>query len=216
MYLSHVENQLFSIVDEPIGYSNLSKEEWVAMTSLADDRSIVIKKADKGSCIVVWDRNDYLREAEKQLKDQNVYRKVDLKDKNLSQLVDCSNRFFRILKRKGHIMEKELKYFSYEFKKSCNLGKLYLLPKIHKSLEKVPGRPVISNCSTPSENQRYHSGHFLEKIKTLGCIPDNAILVTADVMGYTQAFIIKLVLLPLRKPLTRVFRKRYLLTTCSR
>ena len=37
------------------------------MRSLADDRSIVIKKADKGSCIVVWDRNDYLREAEKQL-----------------------------------------------------------------------------------------------------------------------------------------------------
>ena len=27
------------------------------------------------------------------------------------------------------------------------------------------------------------SGHFLEKIKTLGCIPDNAILVTADVVG---------------------------------
>ena len=42
---------------------------------------------------------------------------------------------------KGHITEKEFKYFSYEFKKSCNLGKLYLLPKIHKSLENVPGRP---------------------------------------------------------------------------
>ena len=27
------------------------------------------------------------------------------------------------------------------------------------------------------------SGHFLGKIKTLGCIPDNAILVTADVVG---------------------------------
>ena len=72
VYLSQVENELFRIVDEPIRYSNLSKEEWVAMRSFADDRSIVIKKADKGSCIVVWDRNDYLREAEKQLKDQNV------------------------------------------------------------------------------------------------------------------------------------------------
>ena len=27
------------------------------------------------------------------------------------------------------------------------------------------------------------SGHFLEKINTLGCIPDNAILVTAVVVG---------------------------------
>ena len=143
MYLSQVENEFFRIVDEPIRYSNLSKEEWVAMRSLDDDGSIVIKKADKGSCIVVWDRNDYLREAEKQLKDQNMYRKADLKDKTLSQLVDCSKRFFRNLKMKGHITEKEL---SYEFKKSCNLGKLYLLPK------NVPGRPVISNCSTPTEN----------------------------------------------------------------
>ena len=118
-------------------------------------------------------------------------------------------------------MEKELKYFSYEFKKSCNLGELYLLPKIHKSLENVPGRPVISNCGTPTEKVSefldHHlkpvmqggksyikdSGHFLEKIKTLRCIPDNALLVTADVVSYTQAFLIKPVLLSLRKPLTK-------------
>ena len=50
------------------------------MRSLADDRSIVIKKADNGFCIVVWDRNDYLREAEKLLEDQNVYRKVAFKE----------------------------------------------------------------------------------------------------------------------------------------
>ena len=68
------------------------------MGSLADDRSIVIKKADKGSCIVVWDENDYLREAEKQLEDPNVYRKVAFKDKILSRLVDCITGFLRILK----------------------------------------------------------------------------------------------------------------------
>ena len=47
--------------------------------------------------------------------------------------------------------EKELKYFSYEFKESNNLGKLYLLPKIHKDLKNVPRRPAISDCSIPSE-----------------------------------------------------------------
>ena len=121
MYLSQVENELFSIADEPIRYSNLSKEEWIAMRSLADDRSIVIKKADKGSCIVVWDRNDYLREAEKQLEDPNVYRKVAFKDKILSQLVDCSNRFFKNLKMKGHITEKEPNTLV------MNLGKVVIL-----------------------------------------------------------------------------------------
>ena len=29
---------------------------------MANDRSILIKKADKGSCVVVWGRNDYLLE----------------------------------------------------------------------------------------------------------------------------------------------------------
>ena len=48
-------------------------------------------------------------------------------------------------------MEKELKYFSYDFKKTTYLGKLYLLPKIHKRLQNVPERPVISNCGTPTE-----------------------------------------------------------------
>ena len=75
VYLRYVENKFFSIVDEPIRYSNLSKEEWVAMRSLADDCSIVIKKADKGDCIVVWCRNHYLEEAEKQLKDQKCTEK---------------------------------------------------------------------------------------------------------------------------------------------
>ena len=98
MYLSQVENKLFRIFDEPIRYSNLSKEEWVAMRSLDDDRSIVIKKADKGSCIVVWDRKDYLREAEKQLKDQNVYRKVDLRTKLFLSWLTVVTGFLGILK----------------------------------------------------------------------------------------------------------------------
>ena len=196
------------------------------MRSLADDRSIVIKKADKGSCIVVWDRNDYLREAGKQLKDQNVYRKVAFKDKTLSQLVDCSNRFFRNLKMKGHITEKELKYFSYEFKKSCNLGKLYLLPKVHKSLENVPGRPVISNFGTPAEKVSefldHHlkpvmqsgksyikdSEHFLEKIKTLGCISDNAITVTVDVVGLYPSIPHQAGLIALKEALDKILSKK--------
>ena len=38
-------------------------EEWNAIRSLTDDRNIIIKKAGKGSCIVIWGRNDYLLEA---------------------------------------------------------------------------------------------------------------------------------------------------------
>ena len=43
--------------------SNFSGEEWKALRHLADDRSIVIKGADKSSSMVLWDRVDYLQEA---------------------------------------------------------------------------------------------------------------------------------------------------------
>ena len=35
------------------------------MRNLDNDRNVIIKPADKGSSIVVWDRLDYLVEAEK-------------------------------------------------------------------------------------------------------------------------------------------------------
>ena len=35
--------------------------------------SIIIKGADKGSVVVVWDREDYLKEAYRQLDDKEVY-----------------------------------------------------------------------------------------------------------------------------------------------
>ena len=46
------------------------------MRALAGNRSIVIRKADKGSTVVVWERNDYILEAEKQLSDANIYKDV--------------------------------------------------------------------------------------------------------------------------------------------
>ena len=162
VFLSEVEKELFSCTSKKLGYSNLSTEEWKAMRSLADDRSIVIKKADKGSSVVVWDRNDYVMEAEKQLSDANVYEKM------LQDLVGTSNKLFQNLKSKGKISDKQLKYFTYEYKKATNLGKLYLLPKIHKRLSNVPGRPVISNCGTPTEKTSEFLDYHLKPIMRKG------------------------------------------------
>ena len=54
--------------------------------SLADDSNVVIKRADNGSCAVIWDRNDYVKEAEIQRSNQNVYKNVEFKDKTLTEL----------------------------------------------------------------------------------------------------------------------------------
>ena len=79
------------------------------------------------------------------------------------------------------------------------LGRFYLLPKIHKRLKKVSGRPVISNSGYFTENISafldYHlqplakevksyikdTNDFLKKLRSLPDLPDDAILCTVDV-----------------------------------
>ena len=122
---------------------------------MAEDHSIFIKPADKGSCVVVWDKLDYLAEAENHLKDINTYQDIKFGDDDLVKLVEKSNQMFKQLLSKQNISSSGFKYFRYNYKKSTNLGKMYLLPKTHKRLEGVPGRPVISNCGTPTEKSLY-------------------------------------------------------------
>ena len=98
----------------------------------------MIKKVGKEYCAVVWDRNDYLIEAEKQLSDTKVYRDASNTKNILSKLSEVNNKMFSSLKRGGFLTEKQMKYFTYEFKKTTNFSKLYFLPKIHKALHNVP------------------------------------------------------------------------------
>ena len=56
-----------------------------AMRSLANNRSIVIQKAGKGSCAFTWDREEYTAEAEKRLGDRYAYRDIDFKEKKLQE-----------------------------------------------------------------------------------------------------------------------------------
>ena len=146
--------------------------------------------------MLVWDRNDYVMEAEKQLSDKMVYKEEFIQD-----LTETGNKIFRNLRNGGFITDKELKFLSLDYKRACNLGKLHLFPKIQKRLFNVPDRPVSSNCGTTTEkasefldshlktimleNWSYikDSADFMNKIGQVGDIPENAILVTADVVG---------------------------------
>ena len=76
-----------------------------------------------------------------------------------------------------------------------------MLPKIHKRLNNVPGRPAISNCGYYTENIStlldFHlqplaqavksyikdTNDFLNKLRSLPKLPDNIILCTVDVVG---------------------------------
>ena len=67
------------------------------MKRLAEGRSIVIKPADKGFCVVVWDRTDYLIEAKKDLSNSNTYKEVKFDDNEIVKLAKVSNTLLKRL-----------------------------------------------------------------------------------------------------------------------
>ena len=75
-YLSCMEKELLDIEFTSRRFNNLSKEEQGVLYSLKDDPRIIIESADKGSVVVVWGKEDYLKEAYRQLDDKEMYRQV--------------------------------------------------------------------------------------------------------------------------------------------
>ena len=65
-YLSCLEERLLDTEIPSKRFNNLTKKEQEAF----------IKGADKGSFVVLWDREDYLKEAYRQLDDKEVYEQV--------------------------------------------------------------------------------------------------------------------------------------------
>ena len=185
-------------VKPPIPKSNLSKLEQTAIKQLQERDDIVITKADKGGATVIMDVNDYIKEAERQLNDTEYYKKLD-KDPTAThaKLVnDAVERF----KKSKEIPEKIADGLKTE---KTRTPKFYIQPKIHK--EGNPGRPVISSVECHTSNiSKYVDFHlqpivqslpsyvkdttdFLNKIKNIGDIPEESILVSLDVKSlYTN------------------------------
>ena len=125
---------------------------------------VMIHQANKGSAVVVWDKEDYLREANSQLKDKDVYREV--KGDAEGPLMKVIKSVLRIVRNRGDISDETLDYF---LVKNLKLGRFYLIPKIHKRLHNVPGRPVISNSTYFTENISsfldFHLKRLAQKVK---------------------------------------------------
>ena len=140
-------------------------------------------------------REDYLKEAYKQLEDMEVFDEVS-NDPNV--LVNTKVKAFEKIRLRCDLSSYTLNYFAAEDPKFTGF---HVLPKIHKRLQNVPGRPVVSNCDFYTENisslldyhlqpliQKVKSdikniNHFLNKMKKLGNLPDGPILCTMYIVG---------------------------------
>ena len=75
-YLSCLEERLLDIEIPSKRFNNLIKDWHDALYNLKDDAAVIIKGADKGSVVVVWYKEDYLKEAYKQLDCREMYMEV--------------------------------------------------------------------------------------------------------------------------------------------
>ena len=142
----------------------------------------------------MWDREDYIIKAEKQLGDEEVYEEVF---NDAAPLLKTINAVIAKIRKWGDLKRDNLDYFIMKYPKFV---RFYLLPKIHKRLHNVPGRPVITNSGHYAENISSFLDHhlqplaqvvrsyikdtneFLKKLCYLSKFPDHIILCTTDVV----------------------------------
>ena len=180
---------------------NLHPIEFEALFDLCNNKDIVIKPADKGSAVVLMDREQYLWEGYRQLNDTNYYSK--LSKPIYWDTIPLIEKIIQSLHQKKFINLKQKAYLLGDSEPRPRL--FYMLPKIHKEPSKwskpgeiPPGRPIVSDCS--SETYRTaefidfhlnplstkHASYikdtydFVDKVKRLH-VPVNALLFTMDV-----------------------------------
>lgn len=177
---------------------NLTKQERGALRSLQSNDDIVIKPADKGSAVVIMDRDHYISEAERQLHNPTYYTALD--HDPTQQFATKVEEVVNKMHEAGYISEKNREYLTVSDPKA---GRFYLLPKVHKS--GVPGRPIVSANGHPTErisefldfHLRHHvrslpshlkdTTDYLRKVESLDSLPDETLLVSLDVTSlYTN------------------------------
>ena len=122
--------------------SNLSSEEQEALLSLKRNKNLIIKPADKGGAVVVWQKDLYVAEANKQLSDQTAYNELPSDPTSDSQAL-VKNTLTTLIRNN------QLPKSATSLLHPCpQISNFYLLPKIHKANN--PGRPIVSSHSCPT------------------------------------------------------------------
>lgn len=148
---------------------NLTIEELQALKKLKGNKNIVIKPADKGNLIVIQSREQYTKEALRQLNDEKYYKK--LKSPIYPDTIAMIHKITQTLVEKRFINKKQKEYLD-------GVGivrerRFYTLPKIHKDpnlwnppFEIPPGRPIISDCSSESHRTAEFIEYYLHPLST--------------------------------------------------
>ena len=170
-----------------------------AINNLINNKSITIKRADKGGSVVILNTHDYIKTALTHLTQPTVYQEVTLD--HTKEVAENVTSYIEYLSATMQLHKDIANHIKPAHPTRTPL--FYYLPKIHKPNN--PPRPIISGCDGPTDNlSRYittilnplaqiqpsyliGTKHFLQLIEALPKAQENTILVTADVTSlYTN------------------------------
>lgn len=138
-------------------FNNMPVAQRNALHDIKNDKSVVIKPADKGGSIVVMDTQYYDQEIYRQLQNQSFYTKLrgDPTNNFKKEIYDSLQTFLL----RGDVTNKEFEFLKVDYPIT---PVIYILPKIHKNLAKPPGRPIIAGMGSLIEKISVFVDSFLK------------------------------------------------------
>lgn len=140
-----------------------SKHIWNTIQALGKRKEVVIRPADKGGGLVILKKVDYEEEMNNLLRVENTYKK--LKNNPKPQFTKSLRRLVKKGRETGILNKKETKYLVPE---STKTPVIYYLPKIHKRLNKPPGRPIVSGVDSLFSRLGEYIDQFLKPLVVKG------------------------------------------------
>ena len=201
---------------KPPATKDMSDQQNLAMKRLKRDPSIQIISADKGTAIVVMNKDDYQHKINDLLDAPTTYLKITDKRRNPTSKVEkAMNSLLREIRSQPATHNQETKqiqdklyYFLHSTDANVAIATFYGLPKIHKP--EIPLRPITSCIGFPTYRLSKHlvrilspllnenfsiknSNEFAEQIR-LQSISSNEITVSFDVVSLFTSIPIELAL----------------------
>ena len=138
--------------------NNLSQRQRIALRKLRKRNDIIIKKADKGSKVVIQDRQEYIDTGLEHLSDKNTY--SELEEDQTKQVAEEVTQTVRGMYQEGHIDKPTAEYLLPP--PMVRTQEMYFLKKIHKN--PPTARPIVSGCDGPTENISAYLDHWLQPL----------------------------------------------------
>jgi hypothetical protein len=144
-FIKSVKLEVLKSEVKPAKSDNLPRHLKEALKGLQNNENLVIKKADKGSAVVVMNLTDYIHECKQQLENKTNYK--PLAADPCPQISSDINLVLNEMFDDKIIHKRAREYLEVPDSKP---GRFYVLPKIHK--RGVPGRPICSSNGHPTDH----------------------------------------------------------------